>query len=231
MGQKVHPYGFRLGVTKKWISNWYAEGKDYMTMLHEDLKLREYLIKELKQASVSEVMIERPANNIVVTIKTARPGIIIGRKGEDIEKLRNKVFQMFQIPVQINIDEIKRPELNSKLVADSVAMQLEKRVMFRRAMKRVVQNAMRSGATGIRIAVSGRLGGAEIARTECYREGRVPLHTLKANIDYAVSEALTTYGIIGIKVWIYVEDESILQKNSDAKKPMRRKPKVAQEEK
>ncbi|MBY6188710.1 30S ribosomal protein S3 [Marinobacter hydrocarbonoclasticus] len=203
MGQKVHPNGIRLGITKPWSSTWYAEKKDYADNLFSDHEVRAFLKKELKNASVSRITIERPAKSIRVTIHTARPGVVIGKKGEDVEKLRLKVAKLAGVPAQINISEVRKPELDAQLVGDSVASQLERRVMFRRAMKRAVQNAMRLGAKGIKIEVSGRLGGAEIARTEWYREGRVPLHTLRADIDYATSEAHTTYGVIGIKVWVF----------------------------
>jgi small subunit ribosomal protein S3 len=203
MGQKVHPTGIRLGITKPWVSTWYANTNEYASHLHGDIKVRQYLTKELKNASVSKITIERPAKSIKVTIHTARPGVVIGKKGADVEKLRNVVAKLTGVPAQINIAEIRKPELDAQLVADSISSQLERRVMFRRAMKRAVQNAMRVGAKGIKVEVSGRLGGAEIARSEWYREGRVPLHTLRADIDYATSEANTTYGIIGTKVWIF----------------------------
>ena len=203
MGQKVHPTGIRLGITKKHTSTWYAEGKAYADNLLVDLRVREFVKKKLAAASVSRVEIERPAQTAKVTVYTARPGIVIGKKGEDVEKLRNTLTQQMGVPVQVNIEEIRKPDLDAQLVADGVASQLERRVMFRRAMKRAVQNAMRQGAEGIKIQVGGRLGGAEIARSEWYREGRVPLHTLRADIDYATAEAATTYGIIGIKVWIF----------------------------
>jgi small subunit ribosomal protein S3 len=203
MGQKVHPTGIRLGIVKKHTSTWYAGSDEYADKLYTDLKVREYIVKQLASASVSRVEIERPANTARITIHTARPGIVIGKKGEDVEKLRTAVSKQMGVPVHINIEEIRKPDLDAALVAQSVAQQLERRVMFRRAMKRAVQNAMRQGAEGIKIQVSGRLGGAEIARTEWYREGRVPLHTLRADIDYATAEALTTYGIIGVKVWIF----------------------------
>lgn len=203
MGQKVHPVGIRLGFIKNWRSIWYANSKDFSKKLNADIAVREYLTKQLAGASVSRIIIERPAQNANITIFAARPGVIIGKKGEDIEKVRSAVSKMMGVPVHINIEEVKKAELDAKLVADSVAQQLEKRIMFRRAMKRAIQNAMRQGAEGIKITVAGRLGGAEIARTEWVREGRVPLHTLRADIDYATSEALTTYGIIGVKVWIY----------------------------
>lgn len=203
MGQKVHPTGIRLGIVKKHTSVWFAEGKSYAENLLVDLQVRVYLRKRLAAASVSRIEIERPAQTARVTIFTARPGIVIGKKGEDVESLRAALTAKMGVPVHINIEEIRKPDLDAQLVADSVAQQLERRVMFRRAMKRVVQNAMRQGAEGIKVQVGGRLGGAEIARSEWYREGRVPLHTLRADIDYATSEANTTYGIIGIKVWIF----------------------------
>ena len=203
MGQKVHPTGIRLGIVKDHTSVWYADRATYANNLLQDLKVRKYLEGKLKQANVSRIDIERPAQNARITIHTARPGIVIGKKGEDVEKLRTAVADMMGVPVHINIEEIRKPELDAKLVAQNVANQLERRVMFRRAMKRAVQNAMRLGAKGIKIQVGGRLGGAEIARSEWYREGRVPLHTLRADIDYATYEAHTTYGVIGVKVWIF----------------------------
>lgn len=203
MGQKVHPTGIRLGIVKRHTSVWYASGKDYSRYLLEDMEVRELVKKKLAAASVSRVEIERPAQTAKITVYTARPGIVIGKKGEDVEKLRNELTKKMGVPVNINIEEIRKPDLDAQLVADSVAQQLERRVMFRRAMKRVMQNAMRQGAEGIKVQVGGRLGGAEIARTERYHEGRVPLHTLRADIDYATSEALTTFGIIGVKVWIF----------------------------
>lgn len=203
MGQKVHPTGIRLGYIKDWRSVWYADSSDYADKLNNDIKVRNYLHKKLENASVSRIKIERPAQNAKITIFSARPGIVIGKKGEDIEVLRNEVSKMMNVPVQINIEEVRKPEIDAQLVADGVAQQLEKRVMFRRAMKRAIQSAMKMGAQGIKVAVSGRLGGAEIARTEWARDGRVPLHTFRADIDYATSEALTTYGIIGVKVWIF----------------------------
>jgi small subunit ribosomal protein S3 len=203
MGQKVHPTGIRLGIVKDWTSKWYADTKDYATNLFTDLQVRDFLKKKLSSASVSRIQIERPAKNARITINTARPGIVIGKKGEDIEVLRQEVSKMMGVPVHINIEEIRKPELDATLVAESVAQQLERRIMFRRAMKRAVTNSMRLGAQGIRINVAGRLNGAEIARTEWYREGRVPLHTLRADIDYGTAEANTTYGIIGVKVWIF----------------------------
>jgi len=203
MGQKVHPTGIRLGITKQHSSVWYADGANYAERLVSDLQVREYVEDKLKSASVSKVVIERPAETARITIHTARPGIVIGKKGEDVEKLRQELGKRMGVPVHINIEEIRKPDLDAKLVAQNIAGQLERRVMFRRAMKRVVQNAMRGGAEGIKVQVGGRLGGAEIARSEWYREGRVPLHTLRADIDYATHEALTTYGILGIKVWIF----------------------------
>ena len=203
MGQKVHPTGIRLGIVKKHSSIWYAEGREYADNLLVDMQVREFVKKRLANASVSRVDIERPAQTAKVTVYTARPDIVIGKKGEDVEKLRGILTKKMGVPVQINIEEIRKPDLDAQLVANSVAQQLERRVMFRRAMKRAVQNAMRQGAGGIKVQVGGRLGGAEIARSEWYREGRVPLHTLRADIDYATSEATTTYGIIGVKVWIF----------------------------
>jgi len=203
MGQKVHPTGIRLGIVKDHNSVWYAEKGEYATFLLNDIKVREFLMKRLERASVSKVTIERPAQNARITIHTARPGIVIGKKGEDVEKLRKELGNMMGVPVHINIEEIRKPDLDAALVAAGVANQLERRVMFRRAMKRAVQNAMRQGAKGIKIQVGGRLGGAEIARSEWYREGRVPLHTLRADVDYSTHEANTTYGIIGVKVWIF----------------------------
>lgn len=206
MGQKVHPTGFRLGIATDWTSKWYAGSADFANFLEEDLKIREFLRKKLAQAAVSRIQISRPAKSVAVTIHTARPGIIIGKKGEDIERLRIEVASLVAVHinnVKISIEEIRKPELDAQLVAEGVASQLERRVMFRRAMRRSVTNAMRIGAEGIKINVSGRLNGAEIARNEWYREGRVPLHTLRANVDYGFAEALTTYGILGVKVWIY----------------------------
>ncbi|HED40774.1 MAG TPA: 30S ribosomal protein S3 [Chromatiales bacterium] len=203
MGQKVHPIGIRLGIVKDWTSKWYADSKDYADYLFTDLKVREYLKKKLQQASVSRIQIERPARNARITVHTARPGMVIGKKGEDIEVLRKEVSRMMGIPVHINIEEIRKPELDAQLVAESVAQQLERRIMYRRAMKRAVTNTMRLGAGGIKINVAGRLNGAEIARREWYREGRVPLHTLRADIDYGTAEAHTPSGVIGIKVWIF----------------------------
>ncbi len=203
MGQKVHPIGIRLGIVKDWTSTWYAGSDKYAEYLNMDLEVREFIKKRLEQASVSRIQISRPASNAVITIHTARPGIVIGKKGEDIDRLRKEVSQRMGIPVSINIEEIRKPELDAYLVAESVAQQLERRIMFRRAMKRAVSNSMRIGAQGIKIKVGGRLNGAEIARSEWYREGRVPLHTLRADIDYGTAEANTTYGLIGVKVWIF----------------------------
>jgi len=206
MGQKVHPTGFRLGIATDWTSKWYADSGQFADFLDEDLKIRDFLKKKLAQAAVSRIQISRPAKSIALTIHTARPGIIIGKKGEDIERLRREVASLVSVHinnVKINIEEIRKPELDAQLVAEGVASQLERRVMFRRAMRRSVTNAMRIGAEGIKINVSGRLNGAEIARNEWYREGRVPLHTLRADVDYGFAEALTTYGILGVKVWIY----------------------------
>ena len=206
MGQKVHPTGFRLGIATDWTSKWYAESDQFADFLDEDLKIRNFLKKKLAQAAISRIQISRPTKAVAVTIHTARPGIIIGKKGEDIERLRIEVASLVEAHinnVKINIEEIRKPELDAQLVAEGVASQLERRVMFRRAMRRSVTNAMRIGAEGIKINVSGRLNGAEIARNEWYREGRVPLHTLRADVDYGFAEALTTYGILGVKVWIY----------------------------
>ena len=206
MGQKIHPTGFRLSVTRNWSSRWYAGNANFATMLNEDLKVRAYLKTKLKNASVGRVVIERPAKNARITIYSSRPGVVIGKKGEDIEVLKTALAKMMGVPVHVNIEEIRKPETDAQLIADSIAQQLEKRIMFRRAMKRAMQNAMRLGALGIKIMSSGRLNGIEIARKEWYREGRVPLHTLRADIDYGFGEALTTYGIIGIKVWVYKGD-------------------------
>lgn len=203
MGQKVHPIGIRLGISKQHNSKWYAEKGQFADQLVKDIKVREYLHKELKHASISKIEIERPAKNARVTIHTARPGIVIGKKGEDIEKLKNTLSNMMGLPTHVSVNEIRKPELDARLVAEGIASQLERRIMFRRAMKRAVSSALRLGALGIRVAVAGRLNGAEIARTEWYREGQVPLHTLRADIDYATAKAYTTYGVIGIKVWIY----------------------------
>ena len=203
MGQKVNPIGMRLGVNRTWESRWYAGKGEYAWLLHEDLKIRDTLMRDLRQAGVARVVIERPHKKCRVTIHSARPGVIIGKKGADIEKLKTKIAKMTSSEVVVNIVEVRKPEVDAQLVAESIAQQLERRVGFRRAMKRAVQSAMRLGALGIRINCGGRLGGAEIARTEWYREGRVPLHTLRANIDYGVAEAMTAYGICGVKIWIF----------------------------
>jgi small subunit ribosomal protein S3 len=203
MGQKIHPTGFRLAVNRDWSSRWYANGPNFSRMLLEDIKVRDYLKTKLSHAAVSRVVIERPAKNARITVHSARPGVVIGKKGEDIESLKAQLQRMLGVPVHVNIEEVRKPELDAQLIADSIAQQLQKRIMFRRAMKRAITNAMRLGAQGIKIMSAGRLNGIEIARTEWYREGRVPLHTLRANIDYGTSEAKTTYGIIGIKVWVF----------------------------
>ena len=203
MGQKVHPTGIRLGIAKDWNSTWYADKGDYAEQLNSDLKVRDYLHDRLSQAAVSKIQIERPAKSARITIHTARPGIVIGKKGEDIERLRREVTELMGVPTHITVAEIRKPELDAKLVAEGIAQQLERRIMFRRAMKRAVGNAMRLGALGIKVTVSGRLNGADIARSEWYREGRVPLHTLRADVDYGTYEAKTTYGVLGVKVWIY----------------------------
>ncbi|MEP7282721.1 MAG: 30S ribosomal protein S3 [Rubrivivax sp.] len=206
MGQKIHPTGFRLSVTRAWSSRWFASRRNFAGMLAEDLKVREFLKARLKNAAVSRILIERPAKNARITIYSARPGVVIGKKGEDIENLKAELGRRLGVPVAVNIEEIRKPEVDAQLIADSITQQLEKRIMFRRAMKRAMQNAMRLGAQGIKIMSSGRLNGIEIARCEWYREGRVPLHTLKADIDYGFSEAKTTYGVIGVKVWVYRGD-------------------------
>jgi small subunit ribosomal protein S3 len=206
MGQKIHPTGFRLSVSRNWASRWYASNRDFAGMLAEDIKVREYLKAKLKNAAVSRVLIERPAKNARITIYSARPGVVIGKKGEDIEALKKELAKRLGVPVAVNIEEVRKPEIDAQLIADSITQQLEKRIMFRRAMKRAMQNAMRLGAQGIKIMSAGRLNGIEIARTEWYREGRVPLHTLRADIDYGFSEAKTTYGVIGVKVWVYKGD-------------------------
>jgi len=222
MGQKVHPTGFRLGIATDWTSKWYADTAQFADFLDEDLKIREFLKKKLAQAAVSRIQISRPAKSVAVTIHTARPGIIIGKKGEDIEKLRIEVASLVSAHlnnVKISIEEIRKPELDAQLVAEGIASQLERRVMFRRAMRRSVTNAMRIGAEGIKINVSGRLNGAEIARNEWYREGRVPLHTLRADVDYGFAEALTTYGILGVKVWIYKGEVFDLENKGASSQP------------
>ena len=231
MGQKIQPTGFRLPVTRNWNSRWFAGHKDFARMLNEDVKVRQFLKKKLKTAAVSRVLIERPAKNARITIFSARPGVVIGKKGEDIEALKTKLASMMGVPVHVNIEEIRKPEVDAQLIAESITQQLEKRIMFRRAMKRAMQNAMRLGAQGVKIMSAGRLNGAEIARREWYREGRVPLHTLKADIDYGFAEANTTYGIIGVKVWIYKGEilsrsDNLLQNQEEAneEKPRSRKP-------
>jgi small subunit ribosomal protein S3 len=215
MGQKIHPIGFRLSVTRDWTSRWYANSKVFSQMLKGDIDVRDYLKKKLAHASVGRVVIERPAKNARVTIFSARPGVVIGKKGEDIEQLKKDLQARMGVPVHVNIEEIRKPETDAQLIADSIAQQLEKRIMFRRAMKRAMQNAMRLGAQGIKIMSSGRLNGAEIARREWYREGRVPLHTLRADIDYGTSEAKTTYGVIGIKVWVF-KGETVARADAQA---------------
>jgi small subunit ribosomal protein S3 len=233
MGHKVNPIGIRLGIAKDWNSKWFANKRDYAQYLGADLKVRELLKKKLAQAGISKIQIERPAKTARVTIHTARPGVVIGKKGEDIEKLRKEVSDVMGVPAHINVSEVRKPELDAQLVAESIAQQLERRIMFRRAMKRAVQNAMRLGALGIKVNVAGRLNGAEIARSEWYREGRVPLHTLRADIDYGFAEALTTYGIIGVKVWVYkgeIFDLHASQQEAKAEaaeeRPQRRAPKA-----
>jgi len=209
MGQKIHPIGFRLSVTKNWSSKWFSNSKNFAELLHKDIEVRDYLKKKLAGAGVSKIVIERPAKNAKITIYTARPGVVIGKKGEDIEKLRVELRTRMGLPdVGLNIEEVRKPEVDAQLIAESITQQLEKRIMFRRAMKRAMQNAMRLGAQGIKIMSGGRLNGIEIARTEWYREGRVPLHTLRADIDYGFAEAKTTYGIIGVKVWVYKGDQT-----------------------
>jgi small subunit ribosomal protein S3 len=218
MGQKIHPTGFRLSVNKNWSSRWFANSKNFAGMLNEDLRVREYLKKKLAHASVGRVIIERPAKDARITIHSARPGVVIGKKGEDIEVLKADLRRLLGVQaVHVNIEEIRKPEIDAQLIADSITQQLEKRIMFRRAMKRAMQNAMRLGAQGIKIMSAGRLNGIEIARTEWYREGRVPLHTLRADIDYGVSEAKTTYGVIGVKVWVYKGE--VLAKSDQAAAP------------
>ncbi|MGA8148936.1 MAG: 30S ribosomal protein S3 [Gallionellaceae bacterium] len=217
MGQKIHPIGFRLSVNKDWTSKWYASSKNFADMLHKDIEVREYLKKKLANAGVAKIIIERPAKNAKITIYTARPGVVIGKKGEDIEALRAELRKRMGLPdVALNIEEVRKPEVDAQLIADSITSQLEKRIMFRRAMKRAIQNAMRLGAQGIKIMSAGRLNGIEIARTEWYREGRVPLHTLRADIDYGFSEAKTTYGVIGVKVWVYKGEHAAAEETAAA---------------
>ena len=222
MSQKINPTGFRLPVTRNWTSRWYATGRDFSRTLGEALRVREFLKKKLKNASVSRILIERPANNARIMIFMACPGVVIGKQGADIEMLKTEVQKMVGVPVHINIEEVRRPDLDAQLIADNITQQLEKRVMFRRAMKRSMQNAMRLGAQGIKIMSSGRLNGAEIARCEWYREGRVPLHTLRADIDYGFSEAYTTYGVIGVKVWVYKGDRLGREDAAEAAVPAER---------
>jgi small subunit ribosomal protein S3 len=220
MGQKVHPHGYRLGITTDWNSKWYANTKEFPKFLLEDIKVRDYLRATLKHASISRILIERPTKEAVISVYSSRPGIVIGKKGEDIDKYRNKISLIMGLPkakIKLNVIEIRKPELDAHLVAEGIAQQLERRIMYRRAMKRAVTNTIRLGALGIKVNVGGRLNGAEIARSEWYREGQVPLHTLKANIDYGVAEAMTTYGIIGIKVWINHADDSDNIKESHKK--------------
>lgn len=225
MGQKVHPIGIRLGITKDWNSRWFADSKNYSEFLNSDIEIRDFLNKKLSHASISKIQLERVSNGIRVVIHTARPGIVIGKKGEDIEKLKNDLAKLTSLPVNIAIEEVKKPELDSKLVAEAIAQQLEKRIQFRRAMKRAVSSAMRLGAEGIKVMVSGRLNGAEIARTEWYREGRVPLHTFRADIDYSTFEADTTYGKLGVKVWIFhgekLEKINLANESKNSNKPKR----------
>lgn len=223
MGQKVHPIGMRLGIIRDWTSKWYSSSRNFADTLTADLKVRDFLKTKLKHAAVSKIIIERPAQSVNITIHTARPGIVIGKKGEDIDRLRQEVSKIAGLPVHLSVEEIRKPELDAQLVAENIAQQLEKRIMFRRAMKRAVTSAMRLRAEGVKIMLGGRLNGAEIARSEWYREGRVPLHTLRADIDYGFAEALTTYGIIGIKVWIFKgeiidQDEPVAAKADVAKK-------------
>jgi small subunit ribosomal protein S3 len=221
MGQKVHPNGLRLGIIRDWNARWYAGKHDYARNLMQDLSIRKYMKKRLANAAVSRITIERPAQNLNITVHTARPGIVIGKKGEDIDRMRRDISRMTSLPVQLSVEEIRKPELEAILVAESICQQLEKRIMFRRAMKRAVTNSMRLGALGVKVMVAGRLNGAEIARTEWYREGRVPLHTLRADIDYGLAEAKTTYGVIGVKVWIFkgevFEETPEVEAKSDVK--------------
>lgn len=223
MGQKVHPVGMRLGIIRDWSSKWYSHTRSYADNLVMDLNVRDYLKKKLKHAAVSKIIIERPTQSMNIAIHTARPGIVIGKKGEDIERMRQEVSKMAGIPVHLAVEEIRKPELDAQLVAENIAQQLEKRIMFRRAMKRAVTSAMRLRAEGIKVMVGGRLNGAEIARTEWYREGRVPLHTLRADIDYGFAEALTTYGILGVKVWIFKGEIIAQEKSVEAKADVAKK--------
>ena len=223
MGQKIHPTGFRLAVNKDWSSKWFAKSSDFSVVLKQDIDVREYLRKRLSNASIGRVVIERPAKSARVTIFSARPGMVIGRKGEDIDVLKRDLQNLMGVPVHVNIEEIRKPELDAQIIADGIAQQLEKRVQFRRAMKRAMQNAMRVGAKGIKIMTSGRLNGADIARSEWYREGRVPLHTLRANVSYATSESNTTYGVIGLKVWVYTGEGKDIVLNKPEQEHKRRK--------
>lgn len=216
MGQKVNPNGIRLGITRDWSSKWYANNQNYADYLNEDLNVRRFLMNKLKGAAVSHIQIERPARNARIAIYAGRPGVIIGKKGSDVDSLRKAITDIMKVPVHVTIEEVRKPELNSYLVAESIASQLERRVMFRRAMKRAVQSAMRQGAQGIKICLAGRLAGAEIARTESYREGRVPLHTFRADIDYGTARANTTYGVIGVKVWIFKGEKHIVKEPAPA---------------
>lgn len=215
MGQKVNPNGIRLGITQNWKANWYAKGKDFARILNEDIQVRKLLNKRLKGAAVSRIQIERPARNAKIAIHSARPGVIIGKKGDEVEALKNEISRMMNVPVHISIEEIRKPELDAKLVAENIAQQLERRAMFRRVMKRAVQTGMRQGALGVKVSLGGRLAGAEIARTEWHREGRVPLHTFRADVDYATAEAHTTYGIIGVKVWIFKGEKQFVSTAQD----------------
>ena len=223
MGQKVHPVGIRLGITSDWSSRWYATGSNYARNLREDLRVRDFIRKKLSNAAISDITIERPAQNMKVVIHTARPGTVIGKKGEDIGNLRRQLTEINGAPVTVSVEEIRKPDLNAKLVAENICQQLEKRMMFRRAMKRAVQNSMRVGALGVKVMIAGRLNGAEIARTEWYREGRVPLHTFRANVDYGLAEAHTTYGVLGVKVWIFTGEvfQDKRGKSTEAEKPVK----------
>ena len=220
MGQKVNPIVMRLGINKGWSSKWYAKGEEYANLLHEDLKIRNFISKELKSAAISKIIVERPAKKAIITIHTARPGVVIGKKGTDIERIKTKIAKLTKGEIQLNILEVRKPELDAQLIADNIAEQLQRRASFRRTMKRAIQSSLRLGAEGIKIVSGGRLGGAEIARIEWYREGRVPLHSLRADIDYGVSTSHTAYGTIGIKVWVYKGETSV---NSDTKKDLNEK--------
>ena len=220
MGQKVNPIVMRLGINKSWSSKWYAKGEEYANLLHEDLKIRNFISRELKSAAISKIIVERPAKKAIITIHTARPGVVIGKKGTDIERIKTKIAKLTKGEIQLNILEVRKPELDAQLIADNIAEQLQRRASFRRTMKRAIQSSLRLGAEGIKIVSGGRLGGAEIARIEWYREGRVPLHSLRADIDYGVSTSHTSYGTIGIKVWVYKGETSV---NSDTKKDLNEK--------